>query len=204
VSDSRFPRPSQLLGVLRTLLPKCLPVAEAAVLLVACMVLVGCERTIAERCETASSEACCLLSSAEAEAPLSSVVQRSAVVREEHWSSCRYETEGGEFAELVFFPEGGRQGTFAAKTRTLLETGRLRHARRMAVPNFTAEAFWVTNAAFPDDHRPALFVITGSDFFRVSATPLGQGFPDWKRPRELARSVLRNLEARRRDRPTAG
>lgn len=200
VFDSGVARPVRVLQVFCVPRP-CRARAARLALLLAATLLVGCERSIEARCATEPSEACCLLSSAEAEAPLSLVVQEPSIVHQKHWSRCRYEAPSGEFAELDFFPEGGRHGTFAAEMRRVLETNRLERVQRLAVPNFTATAFWVEDAAFPTGRGPVLFVIDGDDFFRVAATPLGQGFPAWKRPRELARSVLRNLAARRQTSP---
>ena len=156
----------------------------------------GCERTIEERCASAEVRACCLLSSAEAEAVLGASVGAPRAARGDGYSSCEYRVEDGRFAELLVFDSEPGATVEAARLRQRLERGRLRQVRPMPIPNFTgAEGFWVEDLPFPDSRAPAFWVAAGPDFFRVAATPLGDGWPDWKRPRDLARSVLRNLES---------
>lgn len=156
----------------------------------------GCERTLEERCASAAVAACCLLSAAEAEATLGGAVGPAQAAQADGYSMCTYTVSDGRFAELVLFEPGGAEEMRSSRLRQLLEDGRVRGAARMPIPNFAgAEGFWVENLAFPDARERAFFVTAGAHFFRIAATPLGDGWPDWKRARDLSRPVLRNLNA---------
>ena len=172
---------------------------RSAIVLVVFLLLVGCERSISERCATAPSEACCLLSRAEAESRLNGVAELARSQSYPGYSLCSYETEEGGGAELVYFPGGGEPETFASATRDALAAEKSILASSLKIPGYSGRCWWVPGAAFPDGRQGVLFVADGDEFFRIAATPLGDGWPAWKRPRDLARVVLRNLAARDRE-----
>ena len=165
--------------------------------IVVLMFLGSCERTIEARCLAEAVEACCLLSRAEAESSVGIGLRRSRAWENERESGCLYATSNAGFAEILILRSFENSRSEGVGTDNFLPRVSAPEWEDISIAGVEAKIFWQpATASKSEEDVGALFVLHPETFFRIRTNPLGRGFPDWKRPRDVARRVLRNLEAR--------
>lgn len=155
----------------------------------ALLVLVtGCERDIEARCAAEPVKACCLLSLAQAESSVGSRLSRSRTWETETESGCLYTGGGEEFAEIVMFKN--LEGWPGLEPLSRWED--------VSIAGEVTAIFWQPGNEVGGEFglaKPggAVFAWHSEVPFRIRSNPLGAGYPDWKRSRDVVRRVLRNL-----------